>query len=197
MASSSSSSPDGARFPGNKTCEPHKLQPGTFVSCCVYYEVTSQGNQTVTLRTIPGNSYSNVTHDILATEFFTTEVLQEQKVTPTFLAEFFPTCKDAIIKVTFHKKPDPSKQAELLKNFQDDGKDDRTAKRKRNDMAKQIITGEERIMIGYVKQTTDKGRVIVFDLQKKEDRQVDLRTLQEVVYKNVLYHIHAKKPKKS
>lgn len=129
--------------------------------------------------------------------YYTTMAARTETVTRTQLIGILESARDAVVKVTFHKKPNPDEQEKLLEGAQIGTRAQRVA------LVKQILQGEPRDLTGIVRYSDrDWGRTAMLDLdvfyaQAGEknvgaaERQVDHRSLMSVTYKNVRYEVRA------
>ena len=121
---------------------------------------------------------------------------EEVKVSRTELIELFSKVGDAVFTVCFNKQP----SADAINDAIESANKGRILPIKElKKLVKDAYKGEERILIGYlVKVETGFGRSTVIDLEAERGnnpewdgriRQVDHRTLQFLICKNVKYTI--------
>lgn len=108
----------------------------------------------------------------------------------TELASILTLCRDTIFTVSFKKKVDISDIEQNLKkaNFKD-AKSIKT-------LTKQVTDGEDCIITGYLANIENNlGRSLVIDLHafgKNPYRQVDHRTINWIIFKDVKYSLGKK-----
>ena len=120
---------------------------------------------------------------------------QEIKCTMTDLSEILGSCGDSIFKVKFKKKIDPKNIEESLSkiSFASLKKDAELKK-----ISKELVEGEDCELTGHlVESDNNLGRSVIIDLaapQSNNFRQVDHRTIEWIIFKNVKYSLGRKAP---
>lgn len=108
----------------------------------------------------------------------------------TTLADLIETFSDTIFQINFRKQPNKDDAEEILKGIKFA---DLKNKGKVAEIAKSIIEGEPCNMICHlVKAENHLGRSTVIDLTAKSDnkfRQIDHRTIESIIFKNVKYSL--------
>jgi len=172
-------------------CDLSKLQVGERLSRIQYYEVLEidlEGN-VVKLQNEHGFKFT-VTPNIIEAEMYTaTQFATEEKVTRTQLVEKMEAAGETVFTVTFLKQVTDKGMAAKLKDIDTMALGTDKARRA---FARELLTGEERTLIGYLLNAEPKlGRSMVIDLQvpagKHNIRMIDHRTIQSLILKNVRY----------
>jgi hypothetical protein len=136
-----------------------------------------------------------ISKNIVEEECYSVDFTDTQKVSKTALAELLMGARDAIVMVQFNKQPTPKTIREQLSSLA------MMPVLSANKELGKLLKGESRNMIGYVVGSEPVlGRTMMIDLELPKDiqltadgeydnrlRQVDHRTLNWVVYKNVKY----------
>ncbi|MBH22942.1 MAG: hypothetical protein CMH57_00515 [Myxococcales bacterium] len=172
-------------------CDLSKLQVGERLSRIQYYEVLEINleDNVVKLQNEHGFKFT-VTPNIIEAEMYTaTQYAVEEKVSRTELVEKLESAGETVFAVTFLKQVTDKGIAAKLKDLDPDAV--RTDKSRRA-LARELLKGEERTLVGYLLTAEPKlGRSMVIDLEvpsgKHNIRMVDHRTIQSLVLKNVLY----------
>ena len=120
---------------------------------------------------------------------------KEVKCTMTDLTTVLEAANDTIIKVVFHKKIDAKQVQEKLQGLtMASVKDDKKIK----ELSKHLIEGEECEIVGHLIDSDNfMGRSMIVDLNAPANnniRQIDHRTIQSIVFKNVKYSLGRKAP---
>ena len=134
----------------------------------------------------------DIAGNIIAKECYSTHVDEEKKISKTAIAEMLMHARDAVVVVNFNKQA--SADTVHAKLTDADGK--KITKK----LLGSLLKGEERTMTGYVIGAEPVlGRSILLDLEKEKtvdakgwdsrQRQVDHRTINWIVYKNVKYTV--------
>lgn len=163
------------------------IKPGDVFSLLRYCTVVSVGADKFTVRTDDGNSW-DVSKTIVAQSCYTaSQFVETREVTRTELAAIFERCGDHVWSLEFHKQLDPNVVADKFTALDDDVRSLSQAKRRK--LARDLLEGEARTMTGrLVSHSPDvDGRYRVIDLALNEQRLVDPRTLEWLVYQNVKY----------
>lgn len=127
-----------------------------------------------------------VSRDILEKMQSASHFAREVPMTMTQLAELLETVGDTVFSVQFRKKPNEDQIQKRLKNL--------TVAQVRADareLTKELIEGEICTMVCRLIQTEQSlGRSTVIDFSAASEnkfRQVDHRTIDNIVYKNIRY----------
>lgn len=172
-----------------------KLKKGDRLSRISFMEVISQSwnGDRVDVRNEDGFEWS-IGGSIISEECYSTQFSEEKKISRTEIAEILMSARDAIVVVNFHKQA----TADTVHSKLTDADGQRVTKKVLSDLLK----GEERTMTGYVIGAEPVlGRTIMIDLEKEKvvkktkdgqewdtrQRQVDHRSLNWLIYKNVKY----------
>lgn len=111
----------------------------------------------------------------------------EEKVTKTQMVEIFQSANEAVFTITFNVKVQPEEIATLLSSIKSQADLDNRKK----ELSKQLIEGKLTTITGFLaKREESLGRSLVIDLTKERSkafRQVDHRSIKELVLKNVKY----------
>lgn len=165
-----------------------KLQRGEYVSCHQYMQVVKIKGNTIDLRTA-GGKVIDIYKCILVSDAYSADHF-EHTVTcnMTELSEILESAKDTIFKVEFKKKIDEKMiQERLLKLSAADLK----KKDKVKQLAKDVMSGEVVSIVGHLaNQERMMGRSLIIDLNAPASnnfRQVDHRTIQSIILRNVKY----------
>lgn len=184
---------DGATDEKGFLTNPTSVQPGDYVSCTMFYQVTDRKPGETTLATADKRRTVSVVGDgVLSNEFYTSKAISEKKVCRSVIAAILRSAKDAVIEVKFLKKCETKAQDGLVKEIAE-GKHETRTKRQRLDLVKRLTQGPERTLIGRVLGTDEinAGRTTMIDLAVDPNahrvRLVDHRSILSVVYKNVRY----------
>ena len=130
----------------------------------------------------------HVSRDIVEKMASGTHFAKEVAMNMTGLAELLEQCSDTIFTVQFHKQPNKDTAKDLLEatSFKD-LKD----KMKVAELAKELTEGSLTTMICHLVDVENNlGRSTVIDISAKTDnkfRQIDHRTIQYIIFKNVKY----------
>lgn len=102
------------------------------------------------------------------------------------MVELLMNAKECVFTVTFRKKIQPKDIEDTLSAIKTDAQ-----LKNCKDLAKQLTEGQETTITGYLVKTEEKlGRSTIIDLAQdynKGWRQVDHRTIEELILKNVKY----------
>jgi len=135
-----------------------------------------------------------VAGSILQNEAFSaTQFTKEREVSRTEMVEALESAGDSVFTVVFDKKVSQKSIAQEITDLQADEEGFQTmSKRDINKLAKTLLAGTERRLVGYLASTEPKmGRSTVVDLEIATDkhrlRLVDHRTIKELVLRNVRY----------
>ena len=118
---------------------------------------------------------------------------KEVKCGMTDLSDILEQCSDTIFKVQFKKKIDPKDIEDKLSGLK--AKD---LSSKLKDLSKQLLEGETCEIVGHLLESENNlGRSIVIDLNaplSNNIRQVDHRTIDWIIFRNVKYSLGKKAP---
>ena len=173
--------------PGPALWDTKQFAVDQVLSQTTYYHVTDIDGGRVTVQDQHGN-LMHVSKDIVEKMASGTHFAKEVPMNMTGLAELLEQCSDTIFTVQFHKQPNKDSAKELLEatNFKD-LKD----KKKVAELAKELTEGALTTMICHLVDVENNlGRSTVIDLSAKTDnkfRQIDHRTIQYIIFKNVKY----------
>lgn len=175
-----------------------QLKAGDFLSEIQYYQVENIVRMNamstgVKVKNERGFSFT-IDGDIIEEGAYTASQFNETvEVTRTELIEKFGQVWNTVFTVSFHKQPDAKSINEAIEST-NKGRILPIAEMKK--LIKEAFKGEERILTGYLVRTeTGFGRSTVVDLALERGnaeydnrlRQVDHRTLNWLIYKNVKY----------
>ena len=164
-----------------------KLAKGDFFSCHQYMKVIKISGRNITLETPEGKKPEIDLGVLVADSYSADHFTQEVSCTMTELAEILQSAGDTILKVEFKKKLDENHIFEKLQAIK--AKDINGAGAK--DLAKSLIEGAQTTLICHlVKSDNNLGRSLVIDCEAapgKGWRQVDHRSIQAIIFKNVRY----------
>lgn len=171
-----------------------QIKRGDWLSRISFMQVVTTNSMSTTVRNEDGLEW-NIGNAIVAQECYSTHFSEEVTLSKTQLAEKLVEARDAIIIVNFYKQPTAADIVEKMVIFSGE------QKLSKKD-AESMLKGEERTMIGYVVGTEPiLGRSMVIDVElekiisptktgenyDKRLRQVDHRSLNWLIYKNVKY----------
>ena len=175
---------------------PHKwnrkqVKDGDFFSCHQYMKVVRVSGNSVDLVNERGQQLT-IEKDVLIQDSFSADHY-EREVTcnMTELSEVLQGAKDTIFKVVFRKKIDEKVIQDKLASLSAKDIDS-----KAKEIAQELLEGQEVELIGHlVKSEQHMGRSLVIDLEAPADsnfRQVDHRTIQSIIWRNVKYTLGKK-----
>lgn len=175
-----------------RKCDADRLQVGDRLSRIQYYEIieVDETRENFTVQNEQGFKFK-VTRGIIQAEMVSaSQYEREEKVSRTELVEKLEGAGDTCFTVVFHKQATDKQVADLLADLE--GKDLSTD-RGRRALARELLHGEERALVGYLKTAEPKmGRSLVVDLEVSGSqhnlRMVDHRTIKSLILKNVRYH---------
>ena len=173
-------------------CDPIRLKPGEWLSGEVYYKVEWVSPSHVSFVDNFGQTL-RVSSPVVAREMHSAAQIKEtKKVTRTEMAKLLMDAKTTVFTVTFEKKLTAQKVMDSLSGYKAD-----EPARKRRKVVTDAMKGEVRVLTGYLKDCEPfMGRSTVYDLNipmGKNERQVDHRTLQELIIRNVKYVLKGKR----
>lgn len=162
-----------------------KLQVGDHFSSVSYLKVQKIEGETITVENSLGGSWI-MSKDLLLRDAWSAEIYaQEVKTTMTELARILTECKDTVITVSFKKKLTAD---DLLTRL---ATTDLNKVDKMKDIQKLVTEGEDCALTCHLAgHESDLGRSLVFDLNAKGGyKQVDHRTINWIIFKNVKYSL--------
>jgi hypothetical protein len=164
------------------------IKVGDYLSCVNYYKVTDVNPGGVSLKTLVGDFGSLVHREILSNEYRHVKHYRETRaVNPTTLAEIVQEFRSDICFLVFEKtikQPDVEKL--ITSALEEHGNALSTGKPLKA-LAKAVMKGERREMICRYVGPGSRGFLRVMDLEKGEERQVNERTLEEIILRGVRY----------
>lgn len=173
----------------------NKIKIGQFLSETCYYKVESFDKENANVIDQKGSRIVvslNVLKDMVSADHFS----QEVPLTMTALADLLERCNDDVFQCCFHKQQTVDRTKEILENI---NLSELTNKTKVNNLAKELISGDICTITCYlVKSENILGRSSVVDLNaplSNNFRQIDHRTIEWIIYKNVKYHLKSQSEK--
>lgn len=172
-----------------KLCDTTQLKPGDWLSRISYMKVVEiRSNGTLKVENENGYSWS-IAPDVVEQECRAAGQFKEtRKVTRTQLAEKLKSAGHLIFTVEFEKQPTTSS---VEKHLTDSDIGDLTVVKKRRKLARDILKGPVRTLVGHLKQSEPHmGRSVVCDLEiptAQNERQVDHRKINYIIIDNVRY----------
>ena len=166
-----------------------KLKVGDYLSETQYYTVKELSGNFAKLSNERGFEF-RVQHNVIEEGMYTSNQYdEEKKVNRTQLVEILENSKNHIFQVNFNKKPTDATVNEKLSQVSVGTFSDKGLLKK---LARELLVGEERTLIGYLASTEPKmGRSKVVDLEvekgKHNLRLVDHRTINWIIFKNIKY----------
>jgi len=183
-------------------CSVDKINSGDFYSRLSYGTIRSAYGGSCEIKNEEGEQWT-ISANIVQNEFYIHNQFTEEKtVTKTELAEIFLQNSNIIMSVNFNKQVKTEDVvnklvSELYANKGGKIISESEFKKKAKVIATEVVTGENRTMIGrHFGELTDLGRVQFVDMQVELDktksydnrlRQVDPRTIQWIIVKNIKY----------
>ena len=171
----------------------NKLVMGDYFCCHQYMVVEKMNGTTIVLRNQNGEKV-DIDIQVLNDDSYSADHFDKQvNCNMTELSDILKGAKDTIFKVEFKKKVDDKQIFEKLSTMK--AKDVVKAEDLKT-LAKEFIDGETCSIIGHlVKSEQHMGRSLIIDLEASADnqwRQVDHRTIQSIILKNVKYNLNKK-----
>lgn len=172
-------------------CNTAELKVGDWVSRASYMRVVKNDAGGLEVQNEHGMTWS-IGHHIVSAECFSTYFRETREVNRTELSRLMrEEARDSIFVCSFLKAVTEDHVAELLATIADAPA--AMDARRRKALAKDLMKGERRELTGYmlgVEEST--GRFKVIDLKaegvgRARERQVDPRTLEWVVLRNIKY----------
>jgi len=182
-----------------KKSQVSKIQEGDFLSETQYYQVVKVAPTSIEVKN-ERNFTFHVGNAIVEEGMYSASQFNEvQEITRTELIEIFRLVGDTVFTVSFNKLPEIKDINDAIEGL-NDGRILPVKEMKAR--VKEAFKGKERILTGYlVKTETGFGRSVVIDLEIDKGsnpeydnrlRQVDHRTLNWLIYKNVKYQVKSK-----
>lgn len=167
---------------------PAQLKVGDRLSRVSYMEVVSKSGSSFRVKNEEGMTWT-IAGSILQNEAYAAgQYTEEQEVNRTEMVEALESAGDSVFTVVFDKKTSQKSIVAALTAI------DRlpSSKADINKLAKSMMAGEERTLVGYLASTEPKmGRSTVVDLEVDPSshrlRLVDHRTIKELILRNVRY----------
>ena len=165
-----------------------KLATGQFFSNISYLKVANIDGDMITVINHRGSTWK-VSKDILVRDMWSADHFEQTiKCNMTDLVSILESVGDTVFKIAFKKKISEKKVAEDLDGLTAEDLNDPAVLAM---FSKELIQGEEVEMVCHLCESENfMGRSLVIDLNAPEGkgfRQVDHRTIQWIVYKNVKY----------
>jgi hypothetical protein len=180
---------------GKPLWDPKKLKEKDIFSCISYLKVEKIEGDRITVKNQLGGCWF-ISKDILEREMWSADhYAKEIKCTMTDLSEILEQCSDTIFAVQFKKKVDQKSLEGKLAGikFSDLKKSDEI-----KHIAKEVSEGKtEQITCHLLESENHLGRSLVIDLNAPASnnfRQVDHRTIEWIVVRNVKYTLGRKAP---
>ncbi len=180
-----------------KRCDVSKLSLGDVLSVTRYYRVDYITPHSVTVTDLeldkPDKKVQlTISPAVVERECYSHNQYTETKpVTITELTRRLEHVGDTVFSCKFRKKVSPTQVHEKLTRAYTQDNAILTSAPKRRKLSRTLLEGEERTLVGSLAtKETGLGRSKVFDLKLpfgQNERQVDHRTLEELIHKNVRY----------
>lgn len=172
-------------------CDPEQLIVGQFLSRVSYVKVKDISDASIIVENESGFSWK-IAKPIVEKEMVSAhQIDEEQSMTRTEVVKRLQSAGDTIFSVCFCKKITEKPIAERLATI-DPG--DIDTPKKRRALAKEFLSGETRILVGYLyKSEPEMGRSVVIDLEIEDKnldtkkRLVDHRTIEWLVLNKTKY----------
>lgn len=167
-----------------ESCDFKKIKAGDFFSRHSFGTVVSMDGSRATLKNLEDYEWT-IDAAVLVQEFtFAEQFEATEKRTRTELIEILMDNTRTAMTVCFHKKPKHTDVAKALAEGQGELSDRAWSVKVRD-----LIEGEERIMVGQHTGKLDEHRRLHFFEQGTELRAVDPRTIDWLIVKRVKYEI--------
>jgi hypothetical protein len=168
-----------------------QIKVGDYLSETQYYKVVSKNDEQVTILNERGFDMFITKAVVEEGAYSANQHTRVEKVSRTRLVELLESAGDTIFTVHFTKQPNETAMRNKLQKVK---LEDFSKKNFYRQLAKDLSTGEERTLIGYLMRCEPKmGRSQVIDMEIGHDkhrlRQVDHRTIQWLILKNVKYEV--------
>lgn len=179
----------------NPFCKIEKLKIGDKVSVVNYYTIIDFTHDKVKVKDIRGNVFyvgkNIISNEAISADQFT----EERKVSRYELARILKEdVQSNVFSCSFTKQTTTKRTREMLdEGGYDHSSNDRPAVTKKNKLINAATVGDKRVMKGFVLNYENlMGRLNVHDTEvdniKAAKRQVDFRTLDWVIHKNIKYY---------
>ena len=173
---------------GDPLWDAKQMKVGQNFSCISYLRVDKIDGDKITVKNQLGGAWF-ISKDLLVRDMWSADHFdKEVKVTMTDLSEIIQSCRDTIFTVSFKKKIDAKQvEAKLLSSTYADLSVDAKMK----EFSKQLVEGEACTLTGHLIDCDNfLGRSHMIDLNAAAPnnvRQVDHRTIDYIIFKNVKY----------
>jgi len=172
-----------------------KMQKGQFLSETCYYKVESFNKNEANI--VDHKIYKiTVTLNILDGMISATHFNQEVPMSMTALAEVLEQCKDDVFTCCFHKKATVETVKDIINNT---NYSDLKHTNKVNSLVNDLLSGNLCTMTCHLVDVENNlGRSTVIDLNApygKQFRQIDHRSIEWIILKNVKYYLKNKSEK--
>lgn len=162
-----------------------QLSVGDHFSSISYLKVQKIEGNTITVENSLGGSWI-ISKDLLVRDAWSAEIYaQEVKTTMTELARILTECQDTVFTVSFKRKVTAEDLMETFATM------DESHISKVKDLEKLVTLGQDCQITGRLAgEETVFGRSLVVDLNSDSGfKQVDHRTINWIIYKNVKYSL--------
>ena len=165
-----------------------KLKVGNWFSEMQYYQITNKSGRECdcTIYNEDRERYS-IPEEQLYDMYSSTLFSNEEKITRTSMVEILMNAKDCVFTVTFRTKVTPKDIEEVLSTV----KSDKQLHSESKALSKQMVEGKLTTISGFLVKAEEKlGRSTIIELSAdygKGWRQVDHRTVEELIIKNTKY----------
>jgi len=170
----------------SKRCEAKKIKVGSVFSRHSFGKVMAidNHNKMMTIQNSNGDSWS-IGAQIMEKEFsFADQIESEETVSRTRIIELLTDHPRTAMTIHFNKKPNAKNIAKELRP----GKGDMSVK-DWDAKVKELLQGDERVMVGYHVCSFDEHRRLRFNETDKGQRLVDPRTLNWMIVDCVKYTV--------
>lgn len=178
---------------GKPLWDEKQMQVGQNFSCISYLRVDSIEGDKITVKNHLGGAWF-ISKDLLVRDMWSGDHFDKEiKCTMTDLSEILEGCRDTIFTVSFKKKIDAKQIEEKLLNAK---YADMKTEARIKEFSKNLIDGEQCTLTGHLVDCDNNlGRSTIIDLNAKipfNFRQVDHRTIDYIIFKNVKYALGRK-----
>lgn len=181
------------------SCKINEIKVGDYLSEIQYYKVTDKNPMALIIKNERGFQFSVSNAIVEEGMYSSNQALTEEKVTRTELIEIFSKVGNTIFSVNFNKQPTASDINEAIEST---NKGKILPIKEMKSLIKEAFKGQERTLTGYLVRTeTGFGRSTVIDIEQERGsnpeydgrlRQVDHRSLNWLIHKNVKYIVKSK-----
>lgn len=178
---------------GKPLWDEKQMAVGQNFSNISYLRVHAIDGDKITVQNHLGGAWF-ISKDLLVRDMWSADHFEKEvKCTMTDLSEILAGCRDTIFTVSFKKKIDVKQVHEKLQSAKyADVKDEAKIK----ELSKMLIEGEQCTLTGHlIDCENNMGRSTMIDLSAKAPnnvRQVDHRTIDYIIFKNVKYALGRK-----